>query len=495
VSGEPMTSGWYYSKAGASVGQQAGPFSWEQLVSLAQAGAISPTDLVWNPSLPQWLPAAHVVGLIQTAAQWHAPPAAAAQQPRPGHPSAAGGGQRGSWLKWALPLTVLLLAGAAVGLYFGLRGDGDGAAVTADGETLTTAVTTVSSDMVTTTAAALSLSAAWTNLDPSGESPGERYSFEMAYASKVGKVILFGGAMGRPPGAGSTIDQEWLIINLNDTWAYDPVANTWTNLNPAGAVPDARRGYSMAYDSAGGKVILFGGTAGLTDLNDTWAYDPVANTWTILNPAGDVPPARGCGTMVYDSATSKVILFGGAYYSEDPGAPVYLDDTWVYDPVANTWTNLNPAGQAPSARCWQTMVYDPAGGKALLFGGEFVSKESSFVWFDDTWAYDPAANTWTNLNPAGALPTARSQHSMIYDEGLGKAIVYGGFDDPTRTSVNDAWAYDPVANTWTEFNLTGDLPLARNGHTAVWDPATGKMIMFGGLGEEYIPRETWALGR
>jgi hypothetical protein len=150
-----MTSGWYYSKAGASVGQQAGPFSWEQLVSLAQAGAISPTDLVWNPSLPQWLPAAHVVGLIQTAAQWQAPPAAAAQQPRPGHPSAAGGGQRGSWLKWALPLTVLLLAGAAVGLYFGLRGDGDGAAVTADGETLTTAVTTVSSDMVTTTAAAL----------------------------------------------------------------------------------------------------------------------------------------------------------------------------------------------------------------------------------------------------------------------------------------------------------------------------------------------------
>jgi len=98
----------------------------------------------------------------------------------------------------------------------------------------------------------------------------------------------------------------------------------------------------MVYDSAGKKVIMFGGAGGAG--NDTWAYDPTANSWTELHPAGDLPSARCAYSMVYDSAHGRVILFGGHH------GDATLDDTWSYDPASNTWTELHPAGDVPSAR-------------------------------------------------------------------------------------------------------------------------------------------------
>ena len=74
-----MTSDWYYSKRAATTGQQAGPFTWEQLCSQAQAGQLGPDDLVWNPQLPEWLAASQIPGLITGAAQPTAQPTATYQ--------------------------------------------------------------------------------------------------------------------------------------------------------------------------------------------------------------------------------------------------------------------------------------------------------------------------------------------------------------------------------------------------------------------------------
>ena len=43
---------------------------------------------------------------------------------------------------------------------------------------------------------------------------------------------------------------------------------------------------------------------------------------------------------------------------------------------------------------------------------------------DDTWAYDPAANTWTELNPGHVAPGAG--HAMVYDASSGRLIMFGG---------------------------------------------------------------------
>ena len=256
-----------------------------------------------------------------------------------------------------------------------------------------------------------------------------------------------------------------------------PALVVWTDLSPTGPLPDPRSGVSMVYDTAAGKAILFGGWDPDTDFGDTWAYEPLANTWADLGPAGDLPAPRALHQMVYDSAGGEVLLFGG---TSDAGR---YDDTWAYDPVANTWTDLSGAG-GPQARSAHCMVYDSDGGKAILFGGAGDAGR-----YDDTWAYDPAANSWTDLHPEGPVPTGRSGHSMAYDPISGQVILFGGYDG---TLVNDTWAYDPLANTWTDLDPAGSVPSPRGNHRMVYDSASGRVILFGGYDGDAELYDSWA---
>ena len=99
--------------------------------------------------------------------------------------------------------------------------------------------------------------------------------------------------------------------------------------------PGGRDYSGMVYADGIGKMILFG--AGDTSLkNDTWAYDFGTNTWTELHP--DTPPsARGWHAMAYSSADDLVVLFGGGKSRTN-----YTFETWLYDPKANTWTQVGP---------------------------------------------------------------------------------------------------------------------------------------------------------
>jgi hypothetical protein len=64
--------------------------------------------------------------------------------------------------------------------------------------------------------------------------------------------------------------------DLDEAWLFNPLTGTWSRLQPAGVVPQPRDGHAMAYDSASGAVVLFGGFATATRLEmaDTWIYGP-----------------------------------------------------------------------------------------------------------------------------------------------------------------------------------------------------------------------------
>jgi N-acetylneuraminic acid mutarotase len=346
---------------------------------------------------------------------------------------------------------------------------GEETTTTTQAVTATTQATTTTTETTTTTTAIGETTSATITGQPSA-----RVGHMMVEDPTGSGLIMFGGA-----GASAS---------LNDTWAYDPAANTWTELHPTGSLPSARWGHAVVCDPATGQVILFGGWDWSTGtvFNDTWAYDPATNTWTDLQPAGSLPPARS-GPMVYDPVSGKVFMFGGCADAMDPST--YLNDTWVYDPAANTWTELHPTGDLPPARNGHMMVYEPDSMQVILFGGAGASAS-----LNDTWAYDPAANTWTELQPGGSLPPARWAHAMVSDPPTGKVILFGGCADVMDPSsfLNDTWAYDPAANTWTELQPSSDLPTARNGHSMVYDPTGGKMILFAGQdGELNALDDTW----
>ncbi len=136
----------------------------------------------------------------------------------------------------------------------------------------------------------------------------------------------------------------------------------------------------MAYDSSDGLVIMFGGGNASAPLlfNDTWAYDPAANSWTELNPSGTLPPVRGGQAMAYDPLTQQLIMFGGF---DQPGTGlVRFNDTWAYDLAANTWTELKPSGSLPPARALHAMAYDPVTRRMIMFGGEYAQGSGGNRW-------------------------------------------------------------------------------------------------------------------
>ena len=111
MSPDSLTSGWYYSKRGDSASRQ-GPLAWQDLYLRAQTGEFGPRDLVWNPQLSDWIPAAQIPGLFPATI---APPAAVtSRQPHQGRP--------GWLLPVLIPVVALVLAGAGLGAFFGLHG-------------------------------------------------------------------------------------------------------------------------------------------------------------------------------------------------------------------------------------------------------------------------------------------------------------------------------------------------------------------------------------
>src|SRR5207247_577924 len=84
--------------------------------------------------------------------------------------------------------------------------------------------------------------------------------------------------------------------------------------------PSARAYHAMTYDSARGRVVLFGGYDG-SYRGDTWEWD--GSAWAEETPTTS-PSVRYAHAMAYDSARSRVVLFGGY------DASGYRGDTWEY---------------------------------------------------------------------------------------------------------------------------------------------------------------------
>ena len=266
--------------------------------------------------------------------------------------------------------------------------------------------------------------------------------------------------------------------NLDDTWGYDFETNTWMNMEPA-VKPPGRAYHAMAYDSGSDRVILFSGSSAVGPLNDTWAYDFGANEWTNMTPASS-PPVRSNHAMAYDSQSDRVILFGGG-----DSATGFLNDTWAYDFATDTWTNMTSAAK-PSGRYYHAMAYDLRSDRVILFGG------GSAGYLNDTWSYDFNTNTWTAMAPP-ARPSVRYGHAMAYDSQSDRVILFGGLN--VGIPVLDTWAYNFNTNTWTAMN-PATRPPARFYHVMAYDSGSDRLILFGGCcrGETLATNfnDTWA---
>jgi hypothetical protein len=542
VSPDSMTSGWYYAKAGASAGQEIGPLSWEELYVLAHGGMLAPADIVWNPRLPRGVTARQIPGLfpepeaprtpqpvppptmppvvsppapapmatpparpstsrpveplweIGPAAVRVAPPAlsaqsgtepeipysfaekleeTAAQETPPEEPKQPRADKQNRNLPWLIVLLILVIAIAGVAayfLYFRDAGGGDGSG----GATTTASAPTAATTPMTTTAI-------WTKLFTPGDMPAARSYHAMAYDPTTDRTILFGGSNRNG--------------KFDDTWAFDLASKSWTKLATGGG-PSARDYTQMVYEPTGGSIVLFGGSDASEDRNDLWAFDVEANTWTELKPSGILPQAREGHGMVYEPNTDRVLVFGGL--NNDSGE--LLNDLWAYDLATNTWTLLNPSGSLPAGRELASIAYCPGSQLVLLFGGLALGADAGAgagadADLGDLWAYDPVADTWTQIRPAGATPTSRQGHAAVAASALGGLLMFGGLHG--ENGLDDTWLFSALAGTWTQLLQTaGDAPGARSGHSMSYDGASETAVLFGGFDRatELELADTWVCG-
>ena len=304
----------------------------------------------------------------------------------------------------------------------------------------------------------------WTQMNPPDKPPG-RFSHDMAYDRQNDRIVLFGGK-----------DAQY---RYRDTWTYDVNRDRWDHLNP-NPRPESRRAPAMTYDDHNNKVVLFGGWDTHNYRDDTWIYDTATNSWVNMTPSSS-PPGRYYHRTVYDSFNRKVVLFGG--YSDTNNIVTYYHDTWVYDGATNTWTQKFP-NNPPQGRGRFGMAYDSIDHKVILFGGNDGNNK-----LGDTWVYDVAMNTWTQVFPA-VSPSRRSDCYMVYDPFAGKTVLFGGYDD-NIDFLDDTWTYCIVTNMWTRM-FNNPRPFTRAVHSLVYDEATNQVVCFGGLslGPTYYD-DTW----
>lgn len=304
----------------------------------------------------------------------------------------------------------------------------------------------------------------WTQLLPATSPPG-RASHMMVYSQALGQIVMFGGK-----DATSTV--------LNDTWAW--TGTDWTLLhNGVSGAPSARESHGLSIDPVNGTVLLFGGQdAGGVTNNETWQFDTVLSTWTQLFPATSPAERTSITSMTWDENNANVILFGG-----DVGTPFPAGDsseTWLWD--GTTWTLQSLGTRHPPERSSAHMAYDSNRQEIVLIGG------SSGTYYSDThngklatWLWDGAQ--WSTRRTA---PSSTAGHRMAYDSVRNRIVLFGGVVN--SGVLGQTWEWDGVA--W-ERKFPATSPPARHEHAMAFDEANSEVVLFGGLWSPTVYNDTW----
>jgi hypothetical protein len=324
---------------------------------------------------------------------------------------------------------------------------------------------------------------AWTQATPLGGGPSARTQSTAIYDSVNNIMTVFGGATANKV----AFNDVWTLSNANGLTGTP----TWTQLSPSGTKPVARSGQSAFYDLANNRMVIHGGmTGGGGVKNDTWILTSANGTgapaWSQLNPTA-AGPYRSSHSAIYDPISNELVIFGG----DSQLAKTFTDDHVLILTHANgmssgaTWTQ---AGPAPRYR--SSAIYDSVTDQMIVFGGEQGGTAGALndVWSEQQVVADGQASQVTmnfvQVFPTGSAPSPRFGHSAFYDGASNRMIVFGGATT-SAACLNDLWALDDPNSAhgvpaWLSLTPSGTAPIARMNHNAVYDPATNTMIVYGG---------------
>jgi N-acetylneuraminic acid mutarotase len=220
-------------------------------------------------------------------------------------------------------------------------------------------------------------------------------------------------------------------------------------------LPAARQEHCVA--AAKGKVYVLGGYAPqVTD--SVLAYDPATKAWTDAQSFPE--PMNHCQVGVIND-----VMYVAGYYINGTMSTA-TDKAYSYDPDADEWVSISPLPSGTDRAAGCVAVTD---GLMYVVGG---AHDGTSV--DDVARYDPVSDSWETLPN---LPERREHCAAGAIDGI--VYVAGGRADGITGIEEKTWAYDPAAMTWTQKK---SLAPPRGGLAGA--VLAGRFIVFGGEGNE-----------
>ena len=187
-------------------------------------------------------------------------------------------------------------------------------------------------------------------------------------------------------------------------------------------------------------------------------------------PAGSLPSARyGPHGDLRPGARSH-----GGVRGDDGSAR--RNDVWALSLAGSpAWSELAPAGSLPSARQGHTAVYDPVRDRMVVFGGRSAAITAT------TCGRCRCRGARRGASSPHGEPAVRAlRHTAIYDPVRDRMVVFGGRGSghpaPTTTCWRCRWRDPGVERAPPPREPRR--PHAR-GHTAIYDPLRDRMVVFG----------------
>lgn len=240
-----------------------------------------------------------------------------------------------------------------------------------------------------------------------------------------------------------------------------------------------------------------------------WAYNLANGKWerkrtTFKARAGQKWPYKNCFVDQYSSLVmeDKLYVFGGDDNNVCLGTNILTAlnlKTLTWEHISGTSDNV-PQVFEPNLRrqahMWAVpeqrrfyLLYGNAGRMNALLNHKVWGFEHDYT-YDDFWSFDIVKRKWHRERMRGNMPSPRTEASAIYHPTLKQAIVYGGYNSSTATSVSkeslytysyygDTFLFDPETKLWKHV-LTRGFPSYRATAEFAIDPSTGKTYLYGG---------------
>jgi N-acetylneuraminic acid mutarotase len=328
------------------------------------------------------------------------------------------------------------------------------------------------------------------------DTPGGR-KYPATWTDLNNQLWLFGGY-----GLTYTTGVTPPATDLDDMWVYTGTQNYngsyqnyWNNTDVPflGTGPFRRDGAVTWTNPTTGDLWLFGGQAGTTFLNDLWSYKiaspPGPGTWTShggganLASTATYPGSRWGATTKTDVAAGNVWVFGGFGY-DSTGALGLLNDLWVYNIAAGTWTLVGGSNLANQTGVYGTqgtaaasnipggrqiaMSFVDASGNFWLFGGFDLDSKGNPAALNDLWEFNATTKQWTWQSGASVanqtgvygtqgvgastnVPGARWS-AAAWTDVSGNFWIFGGqgYDSTGNGSLSDVWEYKGGQWIWVK---------------------------------------------